>query len=833
MTRIVFLLLFLVVSCQKTVHHYHQEDLIISSKGQGNNSTTAGNLMTSAMRVEKQLDVVLYPTEFIYDDTAGMYSSNMQTQDVDNILKMFPNGTRDKFRIGYMQGSDIKTFIRQRTLEKYKVDFEVAGVSYDILIKGGLIISEQYSFEGKPLSDERRFIVAISDHFIRPGSVFPPYEFRNSIDRIFTATDTTFSAKESLKDFLQQKKKPRLLSQKRASVRFIAAKDRGFKTIPQIQGETFISPYYGSIVTTTGIITAIGKVKDLPGGYIAYAQSEKPDNNPHTSEGVKLYFLDDPKLSMGDKVKLRGEVFEELSNLKDALTTTCIRKITELEVLSKNHTLPEAFELKEIPQHRYSTYVGDLNLKSKLNLNDAIDFWESLEGMRVKIHDPRIVGFRGGKETVADEKRHLTLYVMPKTNAKKLDTPFGGVYNRPLEHIHNPDILNISSGPLTNAFNVKSIYKIGEVIPGEIEGIITFTKNLFGEGEYLFQIPQTNQAIDDYNQLKNNENTIATLAERPKLEANLEERDLVIASYNIKNLSAIDDPENQQRLKLTGEMINTNLQCPDILGLVEIQDNNGEDFSSGSAAEKTIQQLINYIPATGACSNADYRSININPLSHREGGVPGANIRVAMIYNQNRVQFKENPLPGPRVETIILPDGHLNYNPGRIAPRSNAFQNTRKSIVAQFEFQGKPVFVVVNHFNSKLSDTSHLSAIQPVVRTSEIKRQQMAEEVRRFVSRIEQRNSQANVAVIGDFNAYVNEAPMLVLEKNVLYNLMRKLKRNQWYTTNHNGNSQALDYIFVNKTLQNKLKTFQVPQLNSDYMGRLSDHDPVIGVFSF
>ena len=74
---------------------------------------------------------------------------------------------------------------------------------------------------------------------------------------------------------------------------------------------------------------------------------------------------------------------------------------------------------------------------------------------------------------------------------------------------------------------------------------------------------------------------------------------------------------------------------------------------------------------------------------------------------------------------------------------------------------------------------------------------------------------------------------MKILEGNILTNLMHQLPENKHYTTNHNGNSQALDYIFVNKGFKANKPKFEVLHLNSDFMGRLSDHDPVQAVFTF
>ncbi len=827
---ITLILLLSFVSCSKKEYMSVQENMVVSAKASGQQSTVAGNLVTSAMREIHKLDVVLYPSEYINKNVAGILSENSSVQDLENLLDLYPDDTRDDFRLGYMTGEGLKTFIRQRSLERFNVDLEVAGVRYDLLFKGGRLLSEQYGFDNSHLVDSRSYLVAISDHMIRPGKVFPPYLYRNGIDRIYDQTNVIISAKESLKKFLSKSKTIPLLNTVRASVRHTVAKNLGQKQINEIQGVSFLSPFMGNFVTTFGIVTASAQIDDAPGGFVAYIQSNTPDQSSLTSEAIKLHFEEDPKIKIGDSVEVSGVVFEESNNALDSLTTTSLRNITAVKVISSNNKLPTLIKITNIPNNHFSTYVGDLNFKPFLNLTDAIDFWESLEGMRVSIVNPKVVGFRGGNETFSDSKRNLTLYVVPETPSVRLTTEVGGVYTKPDEDILNPDILTIASGPLTNDLNTNTIYNVGDIMEGELEGIITFTKNIFGEGEYLFQIPQKSDVLENFNESKRDVE-IVSLSNRPKLDAHLDEDSLVIASYNIKNLSSISD--DKPRLKKTAEMIQENLSCPDILGLVEIQDNNGEDFSGSSQANKTIKNLINYIPKVGACENIDYKSINLNPLSHREGGVPGANIRVAMIYNKNRVSFESNPAPGPSTETVVMPDGHLNYNPGRIAPNSEEFMNTRKSIVAEFLFKGKPVFVIVNHFNSKISDTSHFSAIQPVVRNTEVKRAKLAGVISNFVGMIERKSSMANIAVIGDFNAYVNEMPMKVLESDRLYNLIRELPRDDWYTTNHNGNSQSLDYIFVNKNLRSKLRSFQIPQLNSDFMGRLSDHDPVISVFDF
>lgn len=829
---LLFILSFILISCGEEVYHYDQNNALISAEGIGRKSTTAGNLITTAIKEVHRLDAVLYPTDFISTTNLGLFSTVQDNS--KEILDIFASGAKDKFVIGYMSGADLKEFIRQRTIEKYAMDLEVAGIHYDIMFKGGMVVSENYAFEGfRTVDDNKNYIVALAQNYLKAGGgIFPPYEFRNNITGIFTETKKVISASEALKDYLKSELTVPNLKSVRARVRQARAIEVGFKAISEIQGISFLSPFNGDKVTTEGIVTAAAELKDYPAGFVAYIQSEKADGDIRTSEAIKLYFSNKQSLVIGDKIQVSGTVYEEADNKKDGLTVTSMRDITELVKVSSGNPLPAAVRLgvggRYIPSHHFSTHVGNLNLKDSLELADALDFWESLEGMRVTISDPVIVGFRGGQETFNENKPHLTLNIVPKNHEKEM-SDVGGILAKPNIDQFNPEIMTITTTPITKGLNTKGVYHVGQEITGDITGILTYTKNLFGEGEYLLQLPEGSSTIDSLNSTLTE--TIKDISERPKLAFEPGEDHLTIASYNIKNLSSIKNDE--PRLKETARMINVNLKCPDILGLVEVQDNNGEDFNGRSNADQTIKKLINYIPDTDYCSGKKYKAVNINPLSHREGGVPGANIRVAIIFDENKVRFDERPAPTPISETFFRKDGKLNYNPGRVFPNSEAFQHTRRSIVAEFEYKNKPVYVIVNHFNSKLGDGSHFSSVWPVARASEEKRAKMAAAVNTFVSQIERNNTEANIAVIGDFNAYVDEAPMRYLEGDILYNLMRSIPENDRYSTNHNGNSQSLDYIFVNKNLRQKLEHFQVPQLNSDFMGRLSDHDPVISVFSF
>lgn len=777
-----------------------------------------------------ELDVVLYPTVLLRDDIA-IFKKDMSDEEVESLISVYPHGEEDKFVLGTMRGSAIKDLIAQRSMERYAVELEVAGVEYEILYQGGLLASSAFMRDNMTeLSDDENYAVAISKYFMSNFETFPMYKYRNNIDRVFVDSKSEISARKALRDYLASNFEAPLLNRKRARVRLTTVFEAGHKKIAEIQGDGHISPLLNHKLTTQGIVTATGVVDYYPGGFEVYIQDPQGDNNPHTSEGIKLYFNEVKDIKIGDLLEVTGIVFEENNHIQNGLTGTSIREIESFRILNTGLERPEAIAIDDlVPEDYFSTYHGDLNFKPGLNLSDGLDFWESLEGMRISLKDPRIVGFRGGKEQSDDSKSHLTLYLLPNGKKRRsLNSRGNGIMADPDTERFNPQIIPLASGPLTvqansrdntPGLNINANYGMGDIINGKMEGLLSFSKNLFGDGEFVLNLPEVQESLTAYNESLSDVR-LERIEDRPSI--NYENEKLSIAAYNVKNLS----PVNKKRIKDTGRMFATNMNCPDIIGLVEIQDNNGETFEGSSAGGNTLDQLIEAIPC-----DFKYAEANIDPLVHREGGVPGGNIRVSLIYNTKKLEFNSNPLPGPEVDTVIKRDGSLNYNPGRIFPRSEAFQRTRKSIVAEFGYKGRKLFVVVNHFNSKLSDTSHFSSVWPMVYPTERKRTLMANAVNTFVSRLDRRNPDSLIAVIGDFNEFMNMPAMRTLEGNVLHNLMRELPEEERYTTNHNGNSQPLDYIFVNRNLKNRDHIFKVLHLNSDYMGRLSDHDPVIGVF--
>jgi|LUMW01.1.fsa_nt_gb endonuclease/exonuclease/phosphatase family metal-dependent hydrolase len=840
------LLACFIFSCDNRTYTRNQNNIIISANSELNRSSTAGNLMTTALQQENALDIVLYPKQLMRKNQSILYKEKLSDTEINTLLSIYPEGVMDQFYIGTMTGKTIKELLFERTIEVFSAELEVSGLRYYFMFDGGIPISQTVTdIKGKPLDDNKIFRVAISKFFHFSGETFPSYKYRNSIDRKFQNSFTEISARDSLRRFLSRKKNlniPNLTYQRALVEKTPAKKISGVLKISEVQGDGHLSKYRGDIVTVEAVITAAAALEWYPGGFEYYLQEEETDwdNNPATSEAIQLY-LDAPLsiFEVGDKVRVTGTVFEEATN--SGMSKTQIRDLHSYKIVEKNVKLPRPIRLgqqgRKIPKKHISTYHGNLNYKDHLNLNDGIDFWESLEGMQIIVNNPKIVGFRGGKESSNpfDQKDYLTLYVLPDGDyIDKNLTAGGGIQPIPSKESWNPNILTVASGNLSRGLDTERVYQVGELIEGPVEGILQYGKNIFGDGEYSLVVPRPTEAIENFNQ-QNVSNMssdcldpttgVVLLKCRPQSSFSSDENSLTIAAYNLKNLAG-NEPT---RIEATGEMISENLKCPDIISLVEVQDDNGLDFSGSSSAKVTLNKIIDTID----CPKKSYQAMSINPKLHNEGGQPGGNIQVAIIYDQNKLFFEPRHNPAALAETTVLSDGSLSNNPGRVYPNDPAFKNTRKSLVAQFYFKNEPIYILVNHFNSKLGDASHWGPVQPVMRRSEIKRAKLAQKINHFVSLIERRSPKANIAVMGDFNAYLNEGPMKVLEGNLLYNLMRTLPQNKRYTTNHNGNSQSIDYIFVNRRLRQSSPSFEVLHLNSDYMGRLSDHDPVLGRFVF
>ncbi|MFF2019142.1 5'-nucleotidase C-terminal domain-containing protein [Paenibacillus sp. NPDC058177] len=571
--------------------------------------------------------------------------------------------------------------------------------------------------------------------------------------------------------------------------------------IHDIQGETHKSEFDGQTVTDIeGIVTQYGYTF-ANGSYKGFfIQDPKPDNNPNTSEGIFVYSTNaSKKPAVGDFVAVTGVVSEYNEGSSTNLTSTQIT-LTDFKQLPKTGvSFPEPVVLgkggRVIP-----TSVLDNRTEFQSD-KDAIDFYESLEGMLVKLPSPTILSpyWTSGNGT----SQVYNIATRIDNGTEDAITPAGGLALTEYKN-YNPQRLLIAYS------NPGQEVGTGDTFNGDITGVIGYNNGNF-------------KVIPEYGKLPSI-TTSPFKQETSTIEVNADK--LLIASYNIENYyPGVGDAKT----KKLAESITANMKKPDIIGVVEMQDSNGE--TDNGTVEANATPLIQAIQAAGG---PVYKYIDIAPQDKKDGGAPGGNIRVGFLYNPERVELADsvNGQKGTSTQSVGYDKAadKLTYNPGRIDPTNEAFTSSRKPLAAQFIFRGEKVIVIANHFNSKGGDTAPFGSTQPPVLSSETQRHKIAAVVNGFVKQVLTANPDANIVALGDLNDFQFTPTATILKGDELDNLIDKLPLNEQYTYTYDGNSQVLDHILVSKKLTASADV-DVIHLNADFpssRGRVSDHDAVM-----
>ncbi|WP_231480030.1 cell wall-binding repeat-containing protein [Rossellomorea vietnamensis] len=559
-------------------------------------------------------------------------------------------------------------------------------------------------------------------------------------------------------------------------------------SIHDIQGESHTSPYENMTISNVeGIVTA------KAGSNAFYMQEETPDDNVATSEGIYVY-AKGSSVNVGDKVNVAGQVKEwredGYSDAKDLLTTQITASAVSVE--SSGNTVPSAVVMGEdrVPP---TEVVEDDEMKTFDPETDGLDFYESLEGMLIEIPDATITG----------PVKYDELPVVVNTSDDQLRTRAGGVLISPEDY--NPERMLIDVDGIN--INVKT----GDTLDGSVTGNVSYDYS-------NFKIRPTG----DFPEVMDGGTVREVTSITPVKE------DLTIASYNIENFYAGID---QSKVDKIAESIVKNLKTPDIVGLVEVQDNNGPTDDGTTDASASYEAIIKAIEEAGGPT---YEFTDIAPADKVDGGQPGGNIRVGFIYNPERVQLTDKEA-GDAVTAVDVDENGLTQNPGRVDPMNEAFDDSRKPLAVEFMFNGEKVIVVANHFNSKGGDGALFGAEHPVVLGSEEQRVKQAEIINNFVKDVNENVDDANVVVLGDLNDFEFSNPLKTLKGDVLTDMMEKLPTKERYSYIYQGNSQVLDHILVTNNLADHTDIDSV-NINSDFSeedGRASDHDPVLAKIQF
>ena len=574
-------------------------------------------------------------------------------------------------------------------------------------------------------------------------------------------------------------------------------------SIMEIQGEGHTSPFLDQAVQTTGVVTAV----DSNGFYV---QDSVGDDNIATSDAIFVFTGGAPSVEVGNSVTIEGTVSEFFPGGEETrnLSITQISGSPTVTVDQTDVSLPEQVVLGADGRIPPDQNIDDDAFESFDPETDGIDFFESLEAMRVTVNDAVAVGPTnrfGEIFTVVDNGEEAsgisdraTLNISPDDfNPEKVQIDF------------DDDLLPNFDFPQVN---------VGTQL-GDVTGVISYD---FGN----FQVNPTAEFTPTASDLQPETTTIETDEDR-----------LTVASYNVLNLDPNDEDGDEDvadgQFSAIAQQIVNNLSTPDIIALQEIQDNDGSEITEVSAANETLETLASAIVDAGGPNYEGIDTPGLVPafinddgdLIRPTGGQPGGNIRAAFLYNPERVDLVEDS-----VEPLTDPEDQAT-NP------DNPFFGGRIPLAATFNFQGEEITIINNHFSSKGGSAPILGVEQPFeerqeeveVNGSLDERQAQSQAVKEYVDGILADNPNANVSVLGDLNEFEFVSPVENLTED-LTNFTETLPENERYSFIFQGNSQSLDHILATQNLAAEAE-FDIVHTNAEFADSASDHEPLLASF--
>ena len=332
-----------------------------------------------------------------------------------------------------------------------------------------------------------------------------------------------------------------------------------------VQGSSHFSPLNNqSISSLQGIVTQVIDKQYFPKGF--YIHSTTEDENIATSEAVFVKSSETPEV--GNVVTVSGDVEERKPDLPDymsteyELTTTQV-VATTVNVTGETATVPEPIVISE-DRMQPTDVIDDDGLESFDANDDAIDFYESLEGMRVELPTPTIVSPTKYGEVVVTVE-----------NSSEDRTQSGGLLLTAEDYNPERIIVDIAEYVDDESFPAT----VGDTFDGNVIGVVDYDFS-------NYQVIATEQ-IPDLNQSDYEPETTTISNESNKLN---------VATYNVENFSTDDEGEKADRIAQT---IVENMKKPDIIGLVEMQDNDGSADSGTTSADESAQVLIDAIENAG------------------------------------------------------------------------------------------------------------------------------------------------------------------------------------------------------------------------------------------
>jgi predicted extracellular nuclease len=588
-------------------------------------------------------------------------------------------------------------------------------------------------------------------------------------------------------------------------------------SIHALLGGGHVSPFAGQAVSgVPGIVTEVTSDE-------FFIQAPEPVDHTPFKQAIAVFTGKKPAVVAGDSVTVAGTVSEFFPDQSDTPSALPVAEIDDpvVTVVSAGNPLPAPVVIGSsgvlppaqnifTPLPTTSTDVDTVT--SFAPFLRALDFYQGLDSTLVEVQDPvAIEPENGGSFAVA-----------PDNGAGAgLRTAAGGLAD------FGPGVVNARRLAVFPESGVKSpAVNTGDHFSGPVEGIMSEF-----EGNPELELTSATTAVS------------SGLA--PQVAPAARAGQLTVATYNVDNLSPKSGAAKFARL---GHQIAVSLGAPDILGIQEIQDNDGSTDDGVVAADVTLGDLTAAITAAGGPA---YSWTEIDPVNDADGGQPGGNIRQVILYRTDTgLAFDAAPGGSATAADSVTGSGAstaLAQSPGRIDPSDVAWSGaetltdpsgsgrtmpgaqSRKPLAAQFTWQGHSIFVINNHLTAKLQDDADFGRYQPPVLFTEIQRTQQAQILHAFVQSIEQASPRADVIVMGDMNDQGFSPTFSALEAGgALVDPVSRLPLSQRYDYVFDGDSETLSGLLVSPALAPGVTFENAIHINANFTGQTSDHDPLL-----
>ena len=583
-----------------------------------------------------------------------------------------------------------------------------------------------------------------------------------------------------------------------------ALEELAAQTIQAIQGRGHISPLLGTEVAgVEGVVTALVTMGTRRGAFLQDPRAGG-DGDAATSDAVFVALPAEfmAELRPGDLVRVAGRVGEQ-RGASTGLSVTQI-EVRALERVARDMPLPAAVRVGAAGRAPPGLIAPDIGgaIDGPAHAPDpgrySLDFYETLEGMRVVLGDAQAIGPRnsyGEVAVAADFAR-----TMPLANARGGATTGHGATIA--GRLIADDVL-IGRAAMPDA-------RVGDRF-GDAVGIIDY-------------------AYTNYRLLLTAAPAFTPGGLAPESSTAARPGEVSIASFNVQNLAGTS---RAAKFAALARQIAGALRAPEILALSEIQDDDGSVDSGTVTATRSYERLVAAIVAAGG---PRYAVAQIDPADGADGGAPGGNIRVAFLYDPQRVGFV--PRAGGTADhaVALLPDGTLDVNPGRIAPSDRAwaegpdgFSGTRKPLAAMFEVAGRRLLMVSAHLKSRSEDQPDFGRIQAPGEPTATQRLAQADAIASFLTAAAGIDPGTGIVLLGDLNAAGGSPPLARLADAGMFDLALGLPPAERYSYIFEGASQDLDHILVNAALLG-IASLDIVHLNAEFplAERASDHDPLL-----